>query len=64
LEGLPAADELRRIPVVKPESLVTADPGLATVPPDQLQLSQVESAPAKPETDLPSHEHSRAPQGD
>src|SRR5271168_3680671 len=43
LEGLPAADELRRIPVVKPESLVTADPGLATVPPDQLQLPQSES---------------------
>jgi segregation and condensation protein B len=37
LEDLPAADELRRIVVVKPESLVTADPGLATVPPDQLQ---------------------------
>ena len=45
LEDLPAADELRRIPVVKPESLLTADPGLATVPPDQLQLS--ESAPAE-----------------
>lgn len=37
LEDLPAADELRRIPVVKPEALVTTDPGLATVPPDQLQ---------------------------
>ncbi|HZV36159.1 MAG TPA: SMC-Scp complex subunit ScpB [Verrucomicrobiae bacterium] len=44
LEDLPAADELRRVPVVKPESLVTADPGLATVPPDQLQL-QVEEPP-------------------
>ena len=42
LEDLPAADELRRIPVVKPESLVTADPGLATVPPEQLQLSATE----------------------
>lgn len=38
LEELPAADELRRIPVVKPEALMTTDPGLATVPPDQLQL--------------------------
>jgi segregation and condensation protein B len=38
LEDLPAADELRRIPVVKPESLQTADPGLATVPPEQLAL--------------------------
>jgi segregation and condensation protein B len=58
LEDLPAADELRRIPVVKPESLVTADPGLATVPPDQLQLSQIESAPVTRTAELPPHEHS------
>lgn len=64
LEDLPAADELRRIPVVKPESLVTADPGLATVPPDQLQLSQLESSEAKSEANPPTHEHSRAPKGD
>jgi segregation and condensation protein B len=38
LEDLPAADELRRIVVQKPESLVTAEPGLATVPPEQLSL--------------------------
>jgi segregation and condensation protein B len=38
LEELPAADELRRVVVLKPESLVTADPGLATVPPEQLAL--------------------------
>jgi len=38
LEDLPAADELRRIPVQKPESLVTAEPGLATAPPEQLAL--------------------------
>ena len=36
LEELPAADELRRIVVDKPESLLTAEPGLATVPPEQL----------------------------
>ena len=36
LEDLPAADELRRIVVQKPEGPVTADAGLATVPPDQL----------------------------
>jgi segregation and condensation protein B len=36
LEDLPAAEELRRIPVTKPEALVTVDPGLATAPPDQL----------------------------
>src|SRR5262245_46597629 len=37
LEDLPAADELRRVPVTKPESLLTVDPGLATAPPEQLQ---------------------------
>jgi segregation and condensation protein B len=38
LDDLPAADELRRIVVQKPEALVTAEPGLATVPPEQLAL--------------------------
>jgi segregation and condensation protein B len=38
LEELPAADELRRIVIQKPESLVTVDPGLATAPPEQLAL--------------------------
>ena len=38
LEDLPAADELRRIQVQKPEALETADPGLATTPPEQLSL--------------------------
>ena len=42
LEDLPAADELRRIPVTKPESLLTADPDLATTPPEQLALTEVE----------------------
>jgi segregation and condensation protein B len=36
LEELPAADELRRIPIAKPEALLTVDPGLATAPPEQL----------------------------
>ncbi len=60
LDDLPAADELRRMVVTKPESLVTADPGLATVPPDQLQLSQVDSGSAATasETNPPPHEHS------
>jgi hypothetical protein len=40
---LPAADELRRIPVEKPPAPITADPGLATSPPGQLQF---EDAPA------------------
>ena len=38
LEGLPAADELRRIVVEKPPGPVTAEPGLATNPPEQLAL--------------------------
>jgi segregation and condensation protein B len=39
LEELPAADELRRIPIQKPEALATVDPGLATAPPEQLSLA-------------------------
>ncbi len=38
LEDLPAADELRRIPIEHPPAPVTADAGLATVPPEQLRL--------------------------
>lgn len=38
LEELPAADELRRIIVQKPESLLTVDPGLATAPPEELSV--------------------------
>ena len=40
LEDLPAADELRRIPVEKGLPPVTADAGLATVPPEQLRLDE------------------------
>jgi len=47
LEDLPAADELRRIPVEHPPAPVTADAGLATVPPEQLQLNE-EVKPASP----------------
>jgi segregation and condensation protein B len=38
LEDLPDAEELRRIPVRKPEELLTVDPDLATTPPEQLHL--------------------------
>jgi segregation and condensation protein B len=48
LEDLPAADELRRIPITKPEALLTADAGLATVPPEQLALAEVEGVPPEP----------------
>ena len=57
LDDLPAADELRRVVVQKPESLVTAEPGLATVPPDQLALPVEE---AKPESEPPKAEEAAA----
>ena len=50
LDDLPVAEELRRIPVQKPEGLPTAEPGLATVPPEQLALPA--DAPAA-QTPLP-----------
>lgn len=40
LEDLPAADELRRIPVEKPPGPVTVDPGLATATPEELKLPE------------------------
>jgi len=43
LDDLPAADELRRIPINKPDSLLTVDPGLATAPPEQLVATPVEA---------------------
>jgi len=46
LEDLPAADELRRIVVQKPETLLTVDPGLATAPPEQLRAEPVSPEPA------------------
>jgi segregation and condensation protein B len=49
LEDLPAADELRRLPMQKPEGLLTVDPGLATAPPEQLQ-EQGEPAPSETPT--------------
>jgi segregation and condensation protein B len=50
LEGLPAADELRRVPVQKPDSLLTVDPGLATAPPEQLQMVELKEADAAAST--------------
>jgi segregation and condensation protein B len=43
LEDLPAADELRKIVVEKPPAPLTADPGLATAPPEQLSMPETES---------------------
>jgi segregation and condensation protein B len=54
LEDLPAADELRRIPVQKPAGLVTVDPGLATTPPaEQLSLLGDQPTPAPTPTETP-----------
>ena len=60
LDDLPAADELRRVVVQKPEALVTADPGLATAPPEQLALptedQKLEGQPPKAEEPAPPAE--------
>ena len=58
LEDLPDADELRRIPINKPPAPVTTDPGLATTPPEQLQLNEEgkmknEETPASPAVQSP-----------
>ena len=49
LEDLPAADELRKIVIEKPPAPVTADPGLATVPPEQLALAAEAAVQEQPE---------------
>lgn len=57
LEGLPAADELRKIVLERPPALVTLDPGLATAPPEQLQLnSEVATQNAEAEPGKPADE--------
>jgi len=48
LEDLPAADELRKIVIERPPAPLTADPGLATVPPEQLTLADAERPPGEP----------------
>src|SRR5437867_9834454 len=57
LDELPAADELRRIPVQKPESLLTVEPGLATAPPEPLKeeggLKNEETGSPNPQTGGP-----------
>ena len=58
LEDLPAADELRRIVIEKPSAPLTADPGLATVPPEQLQVVTQEQAEGSPGVEPASSEAS------
>jgi segregation and condensation protein B len=59
LEELPAADELRKVPVEKPPAPLTADPGLATAPPEQLQLK--EDGGLKPEVEMPKPAEATTP---
>ncbi len=61
LDDLPAADELRRIVVQKPEALLTVDPGLATAPPEQLAMADAppegsitEPASTEPASETPA----------
>ncbi len=67
LDELPAADELRRIVLQKPESLLTVEPGLATAPPEALQAQPAEPAPETkaaaeaPSSPSPASEHVEAP---
>jgi hypothetical protein len=63
IEDLPAADELRRIPVQKPESLLTVEPGLATTPPEQLSLPDGTQAAAARAEARSSGETQAAPVG-
>jgi segregation and condensation protein B len=54
LDGLPAAEELRRLPVEKPASLLTVDPGLATAPPGELNLASAETEARAPGENAPA----------
>src|SRR5688572_6213254 len=60
LADLPAADELRRVPLEKPESLLTVDPGLATAPPEQLTQAEAgrDAAPSASENQQPESQPS------
>jgi len=49
LEDLPGAEELRRIAVHKPDSLMTVDPGLATTPPEALTIPADAETSREPE---------------
>ncbi|MEN9575939.1 MAG: Segregation and condensation protein [Verrucomicrobiota bacterium] len=60
LEDLPAADELRKIPVKKPEALLTVEPGLATAPPEQLSMQEVAPRETNP-TEATSESRTTAP---
>lgn len=60
LDALPSADELRRIPVQRPDSLLTVDPYLATSPPNLAEMPPVQADLGNPE--VPSPTSSTAPE--
>lgn len=63
LDELPAADELRRIPVQKPESLLTVEQGLATAAPEVLKPEAAAGEPsaASPEPAPPPEGTAESP---
>jgi segregation and condensation protein B len=66
LDDLPAADELRRIPIERPPALLTVDPGLATAPPTEIQTTLIAetaaTAEAQQSTPEPSPAEEQKPQ--
>jgi segregation and condensation protein B len=64
IEDLPAADELRRIPVQKPAGLVTVEPGLATAPPTDLTEPPAADNGQQPTVDPPDPAPSPEPNAD
>jgi len=53
LDEMPAADELRRIPVEKPPLATATEPGLATAPPEQLATEAAPEKAAEPPAENP-----------
>lgn len=66
LDDLPGGDELRRIPVERPPSLLTVEPGLATAPPPQLAPAPAEGAEAAapPASEPAAHQEASTTTGD
>jgi len=62
LEGLPASDELRKVVIQKPETLLTVDPGLATAPPEELAVVEDPQAADPALADQPGTQTSERPE--
>jgi segregation and condensation protein B len=61
LDDLPAADELRRIPVERPPALLTVENGLATAAPTELNLTAIAETVATTEAQVESQATPEAP---